>query len=99
MVRPAPTVDATHPAATPSWLVPIRCSTSAVVVATAVGAALVVLYWGTPGAWLMAPFAGVAALAAENDLRTLRIPNRLVAAGASLVAVTVAITAVVINLP
>ncbi len=97
MVRVA-TVDA-HAAATPSWLVPIRVGTSPVVAAAVVGAALVALYWGTPGAWLMPPFVGVAALAADNDPRTLRIPNRLVAAGASVVALAVAFIAVAFDAP
>ena len=47
----------------------------------------------------MAPFTGVAALAADNDARTLRIPNRLVAAGASVVALTVAFTAIAFDAP
>ena len=99
MVRPATRVAPPHRAATPSWLVPIRFGASTVVVAAAVGVALVVLYWGTPAAWLMVPFAGVAALAADNDARTLRIPNRLIAAGASVIALTVAFTAVAVEAP
>jgi Flp pilus assembly protein protease CpaA len=99
MVRPAAVDGQPHPAATPSWLVPINVGTSTAVVAAVVGAALVVLYWGTPAAWLMAPLTGVAALAADNDARTLRIPNRLVAGGASLVALTVACTAIAFDAP
>ena len=68
MVRIA-TFDASSPATPPSWLVPIHVGTSTAVVVAVVGAALIVLYWGTPGAWLMAPFTGVAALAADNDAR------------------------------
>ena len=98
MVRTA-THNAISPAALPSWLVPIHVGMITAAIAAVIGAALVVLYWGTPGAWLMAPFIGVAALAADNDARTLRIPNRLVASGASLVALTVALTTIAFDAP
>lgn len=92
MVRSAP-VDAANQEPLPSWLVPIRCGAWTAVGAAVVTAALVALYWSTPAAWLMAPFVMVAAIAADSDARTLRIPNRLVALGASLVALTAAVTA------
>jgi leader peptidase (prepilin peptidase) / N-methyltransferase len=97
MVRPA-TVGAT-PAAPPSWLAPIHVGRRTTALAAVLGVALIVLYWGSPVAWLMAPFVGVAGLAADSDVGTLRIPNRLVAAGASLLAVTIAVTAVAFSVP
>ena len=93
MVRTA-TADATDQATLPSWLVPIRCGAWTAVSAAVVTAALVALYWSTPAAWLMAPFVMVAALGADSDARTLRIPNRLVALGASLVAQAAAFTSI-----
>lgn len=92
MVRPASLSAA--PGEVPSWLLPIRVGASAVVAAAAAGVLLVALYWGSPGAWLMVPFVGLASLAADNDARTLRIPNRLVAASASLVVMAIAFTAI-----
>lgn len=92
MVRPA-APEATA-AALPSWLVPIRIDTPTLLIAATVGLGLVTLYWGTPAVWLMVPFAGIAVIAASNDLRTLRIPNRLVALGAAVVALTLGITSV-----
>jgi Flp pilus assembly protein protease CpaA len=43
---------------------------------------LTAVYWGTPAAWLLVPFAVIGAVAADCDLRSLRIPNRMLAAGA-----------------
>jgi Flp pilus assembly protein protease CpaA/GNAT superfamily N-acetyltransferase len=93
MVR-HPASEAAAPMRPPSWLVPIHVDTLTVVTAVAVGLSLAGLYWGTPVVWLMVPVAGVAVIAAGNDLRTLRIPNRLVSVGTAVVAVTIGVTSV-----
>jgi leader peptidase (prepilin peptidase)/N-methyltransferase len=81
MMRP-PRPNGLAPETAPSWLAPVPPSVSAGAIGAIAGALLTALYWGTPAAWLLVPFAVIAALAADCDLRSLRIPNRLVAFGA-----------------
>lgn len=82
MVRAAAMGTSPSVATAPSWLAPIPVSAPAVAVGTAVGVGLTAVYWGTPAAWLLLLFGLVGGLAADCDLRWLRIPNRLLAAGA-----------------
>ena len=82
MVRPPAAAMTPSLASVPSWLAPIPVSSSAVVVGAAVGAGLTAVYWGAPAAWLLLPFGVIGAVAADCDLRWLRIPNRLLAVGA-----------------
>lgn len=93
MLRPAATDGSALPLdGLPSWLVPIPVRRRAVVVGTAAGVGLTAVYWGSPAAWLFMPFGLMGWLAADCDLRWLRIPNRLVAAGGVLhVAVVVVV--------
>jgi ribosomal protein S18 acetylase RimI-like enzyme/Flp pilus assembly protein protease CpaA len=69
------------PAAAPSWLAPAAVSVPALAVGVVVGVLLTGVYWGTPAAWLLVPFGVLGAVAADCDLRWLRIPNRMLASG------------------
>jgi GNAT superfamily N-acetyltransferase len=95
MLRPPTDVPARlNPTPLPTWLQPIQWSAVTLGVAAVAASVLVLLYWGTPAAWLMPPIVILAGLAAENDLQTLRIPNRLIAAGAALMVLILVFAAV-----